>query len=82
LGELAARTETHLIAIETTLRTRAALARLETPLRDAVELMYVAGLTAPEISAQFGIAEGTVRSRVARGLEKLGRALRSVGSRP
>jgi RNA polymerase sigma-70 factor (ECF subfamily) len=63
-------------AAEETLATRTALAQLEATLRTALELMYVAGLTAPEISAQTGVAEGTVRSRVARGLIKLERALR------
>jgi len=63
-------------AAELALATRDALGKLESPLRAALELMYVAGLTAPEISAQTGVAEGTVRSRVARGLIKLERALR------
>jgi RNA polymerase sigma-70 factor (ECF subfamily) len=63
-------------AAELALATRDALGQLESPLRAALELMYVAGLTAPEISAQTGVAEGTVRSRVARGLIKLERALR------
>jgi RNA polymerase sigma-70 factor, ECF subfamily len=65
-----------LAAAELTLATRTALGQLESPLRTALELMYIAGLTAPEISAQTGVAEGTVRSRVARGLSKLERALR------
>lgn len=63
-------------AAETSLATRLALSRLDSPARTALELMYVAGLTAPEISARTGVAVGTVRSRVARGLVKLERALR------
>jgi len=63
-------------AAEVALATRAALGQLESTLRTALELMYLVGLTAPEISAQTGVAEGTVRSRVARGLIKLERALR------
>jgi RNA polymerase sigma-70 factor (ECF subfamily) len=65
-----------LMAAETMLSTRTALAELDLPLRSVLELMYVAGLTAPEISEQVGVAEGTVRSRLARGLMKLERALR------
>jgi len=65
-----------LSAAESALATRTALEGLELPLRTPLELMYLAGLTAPEISAQTGVAEGTVRSRVARGLLKLERALR------
>jgi RNA polymerase sigma-70 factor (ECF subfamily) len=61
---------------ESELATRTALARLESPLRMPLELMYVAGLTASEISVQIGVAEGTVRSRVARGLSQLERVLR------
>jgi RNA polymerase sigma-70 factor (ECF subfamily) len=63
-------------AAESALATRTALARLESPLRTPLELMYVAGLTASEISVQIGVAEGTVRSRVARGLSQLERVLR------
>lgn len=63
-------------AAESALATRRALALLEPPLRTPLELMYIAGLTAPEISAQIGVAEGTVRSRLARGLLELERALR------
>lgn len=61
---------------EALLATRTAVTRLEKPLRRSIELMYVAGLTAPEIAAQTGTAEGTVRSRLGRGLHKLQRALR------
>ena len=63
-------------AAESALSTQAALERLESPLRTALALMYVAGMTAPEISAHTGVAEGTIRSRLARGLVKLERALR------
>ena len=62
--------------VEMTLSARAALGQLESSVRTALELMYVSGLTAPEISAQTGVAEGTVRSRLARGLVKLERVLR------
>lgn len=53
-----------------------ALAALDTPVRTALELMYVAGMTAREISAHTQVPEGTVRSRLARGLALLGHALR------
>jgi RNA polymerase sigma factor (sigma-70 family) len=64
------------MAAEQALATRAALHALPSPLRATAELMYVAGLTAPEISEHTGVAEGTIRSRVARALDHLARALR------
>jgi RNA polymerase sigma-70 factor (ECF subfamily) len=63
-------------AAERSLTTRSALAHLPAPLRLAVELTYLLGMTAPEIAAHTGLAEGTVRSRLARGLCELERALR------
>lgn len=64
------------MAAEHMLATRAALQELPSPLRATAELMYVAGLTAPEIAEHTGVAEGTIRSRAARALERLARALR------
>jgi RNA polymerase sigma-70 factor (ECF subfamily) len=54
-----------------------ALGALDDDVRSALELTYFEGLTAPEISARTGIPIGTVRSRLARGLERL-RALLQV----
>jgi RNA polymerase sigma-70 factor (ECF subfamily) len=56
---------------ERTLAMRQAYDRLDEHERDVLSLMYFWGLTAPEISAQLKVAEGTVRSRIARGLRIL-----------
>jgi RNA polymerase sigma-70 factor, ECF subfamily len=45
-----------------------ALATLEPNLREALELTYFEGLTAAEVSLRVHMPEGTVRSRLARGL--------------
>jgi RNA polymerase sigma-70 factor (ECF subfamily) len=63
-------------AAETRLALRTALVGLDAPVRNAIELMYVGGFTAGEISAQTRVPEGTVRSRLARGLSHLEQALR------
>lgn len=57
------------------LAVRQALARLEEGVRAVLELTYFDGLTAREIAARAGIPEGTVRSRLARGLAALAEAL-------
>lgn len=41
----------------------------------AAELYYLEGRRGPEIAARLGIAEGTVRSRIRRGLQQLRRGL-------
>jgi RNA polymerase sigma-70 factor (ECF subfamily) len=56
---------------EQQLAVRTGLSRLTPELRSALELVYFEGLTAPEVAAQYGLAEGTVRSRLARGLSAL-----------
>jgi RNA polymerase sigma-70 factor, ECF subfamily len=45
----------------------------EIPIDDQVvlELMYFEGLSGPEIAGLLGVAEGTVRGRIARGKERL-----------
>jgi RNA polymerase sigma-70 factor (ECF subfamily) len=57
------------------LAVRQALARLEEGVRAVLEYTYFDGLTAREISTRAGIPEGTVRSRLARGLAALAAAL-------
>ena len=57
-------------------RVRAAVARLSPKLREPVVLRFVAGLSYGEIGAVLALPEGTVASRLSRGLERLGTALR------
>ncbi len=56
---------------ERQLAVRHALARLEPSVRETVELTYFEGLTAGEVSERMRTPEGTVRSRLARGLSHL-----------
>ena len=53
----------------------AALAALPARRREAIVLRYWLGLSEAEIAATMGIAAGTVKSAVSRGLAALGRAL-------
>ena len=57
-------------------QVRAAVARLSPKLREPVVLRFVAGLSYGEIGAVLALPEGTVASRLSRGLERLGTALR------
>ncbi|HEX5657643.1 MAG TPA: sigma-70 family RNA polymerase sigma factor [Polyangiales bacterium] len=57
------------------LAVRQALSKLEPSVRETLELTYFEGLTAREISDRTGAPEGTVRSRLARGLSHLHEAL-------
>jgi RNA polymerase sigma-70 factor (ECF subfamily) len=52
-----------------------AVARLDADVREVLELTYFRGLTARAIAARMTIPEGTVRSRLARGLRELRAAL-------
>ncbi|GAA2494958.1 RNA polymerase sigma factor [Terrabacter carboxydivorans] len=52
-----------------------ALSQLSLPVRVAVVLHYVAGLSTGQISTELGISEGTTRSRLARGRAQLARDL-------
>ena len=45
--------------------------KLPPDVRQALELTYFEGLTAPELADRAGIPVGTVRSRLARGLATL-----------
>jgi RNA polymerase sigma-70 factor (ECF subfamily) len=52
-----------------------AVGRLDAGVREVLELTYFRGLTARAIADQMTIPEGTVRSRLARGLRELRAAL-------
>ena len=56
---------------------RESMVFLAAPEREAIELAYFGGLTYAEVARQLELAEGTVKSRIRRGLEHL-RALMSV----
>jgi RNA polymerase sigma-70 factor (ECF subfamily) len=58
---------------------REAIARLDTGVRDILELTYFRGLTAQTIADQMNVPVGTVRSRLARGLRDLRVALEAGG---
>lgn len=63
---------------------RQALSRVDGDVRDVLELTYFRGLTAREIGVRLGVPVGTVKSRLARGLDVLERLLgsgeRSMGN--
>jgi RNA polymerase sigma-70 factor (ECF subfamily) len=62
---------------------RQALDRLDAALRSSLELIYFGGFTAAEVARHMNVPEGTVRSRVARGLLALEQALtESRGAEP
>jgi RNA polymerase sigma-70 factor (ECF subfamily) len=65
---------------ERSLAMHKALEQLDEHVRAALSLTYFWGLTAPEIGEQLKVAEGTVRSRLARGLQELERLLSEVGN--
>jgi RNA polymerase sigma-70 factor (ECF subfamily) len=58
---------------------RQALDELDASVRETLELSYFAGLTAEEIAARMDVPSGTVKSRLARGLQQLERVLRDLG---
>lgn len=62
-------------ASETAARVRAALAGMDESFREAVVLRDLEGLEYAEIAAVLGVRLGTVRSRIARGRERLRQAL-------
>jgi RNA polymerase sigma-70 factor (ECF subfamily) len=64
---------------ERELALRQALAELDEGVRSALELTYFWGLTATEISERTSVPEGTVRSRLARGLLWLEQTLSDSG---
>jgi RNA polymerase sigma-70 factor (ECF subfamily) len=54
---------------------REVIDRLDAPVREVLERTYFRGLTALAIAEEMGMPEGTVRSRLARGLRELRAAL-------
>jgi RNA polymerase sigma-70 factor (ECF subfamily) len=60
---------------------RSALSGLPKDVREVLEQTYFAGLTAREIAAHSGLALGTVKSRLARGLSALAAALSGESER-
>ncbi len=60
-------------------RVRAALQALPTEQRRAIELAYFDGLTRREIAERAGLPEGTIKSHLRLGLQKLHRLLVGAG---
>lgn len=58
---------------------RQALATLPREVRETLELTFFEGMTALEVAADMSVPEGTVKSRLARGLEILQRVFRLLG---
>jgi len=61
-------------------KLRSAVERLPAEQRRAIELAYFEGLTFQQVAAATGAAEGTAKSRLRLGLERLATALRSDGA--
>jgi RNA polymerase sigma-70 factor (ECF subfamily) len=68
-----------LVRRERDARVRCALEALSSDLREVIALRFASGLSYPEIAAILGCAEGTVASRLHRGLVRLGAQLRASG---
>jgi RNA polymerase sigma-70 factor (ECF subfamily) len=64
---------------ERKLAVQQALRALEPTVRHTVELNYFDGLTAAEIAVRMSVPEGTVKSRLARGLHGLQQLLEELG---
>jgi RNA polymerase sigma-70 factor, ECF subfamily len=71
--------EEALLARDSGRRVAAALVALPVRYREAVVLRDLEGLSYEEIAAVLGVRSGTVRSRIARGRERLRTALEKVG---
>jgi RNA polymerase sigma-70 factor (ECF subfamily) len=72
--------DSHLSLAPERMSVRAALEALPDETRHSLELSYFAGMTGPEIATHLNIPEGTVRSRLARGLLLLEELLNAKGS--
>lgn len=67
---------------ERQLAVQQALAKLSPHVRETLELTYFEGLTAPELSQRMNVPEGTVRSRLNRGLDALKHMLQPNPEQP
>jgi RNA polymerase sigma-70 factor, ECF subfamily len=74
-GEAAPSPEAAVLVTEARRSVAAALAGLPDGLRDAVACRHLLGLDERETAAVLGVPRGTVKSRTARGLRRLERAL-------
>lgn len=61
----------YVLAEDTAAEVTEALGRLDTPCRDAIVAAFFGGLTYCEVAVALGLAEGTVKSRIRRGLSQL-----------
>ncbi len=52
-------------------RVRRALGRLTAAQREAIELAYFGGHTYREVAALLGVAEGTIKTRIRDGMNRL-----------
>lgn len=80
LADLGTSPSRHLLRNEEEALVQAALARLPLDLQVAIELVYVEGMSAPEVAAVLGVPEGTVRSRIRRALETLREEVAGLGA--
>jgi RNA polymerase sigma-70 factor (ECF subfamily) len=64
---------------ERRIAVRQGLDGLESNVRETLELTYFEGLTALEIAERMAVPVGTVKSRLARGLQGLQRLLGELG---
>jgi len=69
--------ETAMIRDEEHRFLRRALETLPSEQREAVILRYFSDLTVPEVAKVMGRREGTIKSRLSRALERLGKTLRN-----
>lgn len=71
-----------IIADETGVRVRHAVAALPQRLREAIELAYYHGRTYRQAADELGLPEGTVKSRIRTGLRSIADTLAEEGSTP
>ena len=67
------------VAIVTAERVRAALETLPTDQRDAIHLAYFGGKTYREVAVALNIPEGTAKSRMRLGLNRIASVLEQEG---